>query len=112
MHDDTYQYLITRGVRKRLNRLAANAGHSDDEIRDLHRLAHEGAMVTGLSHVGYFKILLQVVAPKAPDTFIPIAKGPSMLSNWLFRFQQLISRWQSRGYRKKRRFERMTGQDD
>ena len=112
MHDDTYQYLITRDVRERLNRLAANAGHSDDEIRELHRLAHEGAMVTGLSHVGYFKILLQVVAPKAPDTFIPIAKGPSMLSNWLFRFQQLISRWQYREHRKKRRFERMTGQDD
>lgn len=112
MTDDIHRYLITRREYNDLNAQARRLGHSWDEISKLHRMAHESAGSAGGSHAAYFEVLLRVATPKAPDTFTPIAKGPSMLSNWIFRLQQLISRWQSRGYRRKRRFKNVEPSDD
>lgn len=96
-----------------MNDLARQYGYTDDEILEIHRAA---AAVGGYGQGQHrnFNVMVQLGRPKVtrnPD-FKNLQRRPSMLSNWIFRLQQLISRWQSRGYRRKRRFERMTGQDD
>lgn len=117
MMSDLDRAFCNYGVLKRewdeMNDFAHQFGYTDDEILELHRAA-AAVGECGQNHHRNFNALVQIGRPgitRNPD-FKHLQRRPSMLSNWLFRLQQLISRWQSRGYRRKRRFERITGQDD
>ena len=113
MTDDIHRYLITRREYNDLNAQARRLGHSWDEISKLHRMAHDSTIVTGAGHAQTFEIMLKVVIPKkSMTTFTPHVKGNTMLSNWIFRLQQWLSRWTYREHRRKRRYKNLEPSDD
>lgn len=54
----------------------------------------------------------KLVAPRSPEPpdFKNMQRSPSMISNWLFRLQQLITRWLYRDH--KRRYKNLEPSDD
>ena len=103
-------YWILKCEWDEMNKSARQLGHSDHEIRELHRMAHEIATDTGGSHPAAFEVLLRVVSAKSPDTLrFHEPRRTTMWENIRWRFNQWLTRWQ---YRQHKKYKNLEPSDD